>query len=70
MVLSDMLFDAVGIESFDLDAATERLELEEDPDYQILCGQYQTAVAGLKLGEAPAVAEEEAVDMGGLFGEM
>lgn len=45
-----MLFDAVGVESYDLDAATERLKLEEDPEYQILCGKYQTEVAALKLG--------------------
>ena len=50
MVLSDLLFDAVGVESYDLDAATERLKLEEDPEYQILCGQYQAAVGELKLG--------------------
>ena len=50
MVLSDMLFDAVGVESYDLDAATERLQLEEDPEYQILCANYQTAVNALKLG--------------------
>ena len=51
MVLSDMLFDAVGVESYDLDAATERLLLDEDPEYQILCTQYQTAVQDLKLGQ-------------------
>ena len=50
MVLADKLFDAVGIESYDLDGATERLKLDEDPEYQVEFKQYEKNVAELRLG--------------------
>ena len=47
----DLLFNELGIESNELDAATEYLGLEKsDKEYQKLCEEYTAAIGNLKLG--------------------
>ena len=48
--LADKLFQKCGIESEELDGATETLGLEQDPEYMGMVQEYQMKVAGLKLG--------------------
>lgn len=49
-VLSDKLFDLEQIEGEDLDAATERIGLESDAEYQIMVQEYMIKVQEIKLG--------------------
>ena len=49
-MLGDILFIQTGIESDELDLATERLGLEDDPEYQVLVKDYTEAVGQIKLG--------------------
>jgi len=51
MVLADKLHEATGVNSDDLDAATERLNLEEDAEYQIMVREYTQVVQKIKLGQ-------------------
>ena len=50
-VLGDILFIQTGIESDELDAATDRLKLEEDPEYQMLVKEYTEQVQSIRLGQ-------------------
>ena len=49
-VLADKLFIQTGIESHDLDEATERLKLEEDADFQLMVKDYTDQVNAIQLG--------------------
>jgi hypothetical protein len=42
--LGDKLFIKTGVESEDLDAATERLGLEQDPEYMEMVKEYTETV--------------------------
>ena len=50
-ILADKLFQVSGIESDELDSATERLGIEQDPKYQLMVKDYKEKVAALKLGQ-------------------
>ena len=43
-VLGDILYNQTGIESEELDLATDYLKLEDDPEYQLLVKEYTEAV--------------------------
>jgi hypothetical protein len=48
----DLLFNEIGIEASELDAATEYLGLEkDDEEYKKICAEYTTAIGELKLGQ-------------------
>ena len=49
-ILGDKLFLLTGVESEDLDANTERLQLEEDAEYQKMVREYTEKVQGINLG--------------------
>ena len=49
-MLSDKLDELYQIEGEDLDAATERIGLEGDAEYQIMEQEYMTKVQAIKLG--------------------
>lgn len=43
--LSDKLYFATGVESDELDAATDRLELEEDAEYKLMVEDFTAVVS-------------------------
>ena len=49
--LSDKLYFATGVESDELDAATDRLELEEDDEYKQMVEDFTAVVSQIKLGQ-------------------
>jgi hypothetical protein len=49
--LSDKLYFATGIESDELDAATDRLQLEEDEEYKEMVQEFTVEVSKIRLGE-------------------
>lgn len=49
--LSDKLYFATGIESDELDAATDRLQLEEDEEYKDMVQEFTVEVSKIRLGE-------------------
>ena len=47
----DLLYNELGLEADDLDAATEYLDLDnKDEGYKKMCEEYTKAVQDLKLG--------------------
>ena len=48
-VLADKLFFATGVESTDLDEATERLKLEQDAEFQLMIQEYTQKVSQLNI---------------------
>jgi len=55
--LADKLYLSTGVESSELDAATEFLGLEKDKEYQVMCNQYAAKMT--KLNASYNKAEEE-----------
>lgn len=49
-ILGDKLYQTLGVDSEELDSATERLKLEDDKEFIDLQKKYQEAVKQLKLG--------------------
>tara|TARA_B110000285_G_scaffold57943_1_gene66249 strand:- start:163 stop:312 length:150 start_codon:yes stop_codon:yes gene_type:complete len=49
--LADKVFLEMQVDSEDIDAANERLNLEANPDYQVLVQEYMTTVQEIKLGQ-------------------
>ena len=49
--LSDKLYFATGVESDEIDKATDRLELEEDDEYKKMVEDFTTEVSKIKLGQ-------------------
>jgi hypothetical protein len=48
-VLADRLFTMTGIDSDDLDIATEQLKLEEDAEFQMMIAEYSQKVTAINL---------------------
>ena len=48
--LGDKLYFAAGVESDELDAVTDRLELEEDEEYKKMVTDFTAEVSKIKLG--------------------
>jgi len=48
--LSDKLYFETGVESDELDKATDRLELEEDEEYKKMVEEFTKEVSKIKLG--------------------
>ena len=48
--LADVLFVETGVESYELDAATEFLGLEQDKEYMDMCADYTRQVGEIGLG--------------------
>ena len=48
--LGDKLYFATGVESDELDAVTDRLELEEDAEYKKMVEDFTEEVSKIKLG--------------------
>lgn len=49
--LADKLYFTTGIESDELDAATDRLQLEEDEEYKEMVQAFTVEVSKIRLGE-------------------
>lgn len=49
-VLADKVYLELKVDSEDIDAANERLNLEANPDYQLMVQEYMTTVQEIKLG--------------------
>ena len=43
--MADKLYAETGVESYELDAATEFLGLEADPEYKEMCADYMSKIS-------------------------
>ena len=50
-ILGDLLYAQTGIESDELDNASDRLGLEDDTEYQMMVNEYKEQVGNLRLGQ-------------------
>ena len=50
-VLSDKLYFQTGVESDELDAATDRLNLEDDDEYMQVVSGFTEEASKIKLGQ-------------------
>lgn len=49
--LADKLYFTTGIESEELDASTDRLQLEEDEEYKEMVNEFTQEVQKIRLGQ-------------------